>query len=56
MADLILENTVLRAPVTRPKAAMSRMAIKAIMSAYSTKPWPLSFGANNIAFSPFFII
>lgn len=36
-------------------AAITTIATKTRMSAYSTKPWPFSFGANNIViYSPFF--
>ena len=38
-------------------AAITTMATKTRMSAYSTKPWPFSLGANNMAVcSPFFWI
>ena len=52
--------TVLNAlPMIGPiinKAAITTMATKTRINAYSTKPWPLSFGENNMAFSPFFRI
>jgi hypothetical protein len=48
IADEIREKTVLNAPVTRAKTARSKMAIKAIIKAYSTRPWPFSFGENNM--------
>ena len=36
------------------RAAITTMATKTRISAYSTKPWPFSFGANNILVdSPF---
>jgi hypothetical protein len=52
--------TVLNAlPMTGPsnnKAAITTIATKTRINAYSTKPWPLSRGENNMAFSPFFKI
>jgi hypothetical protein len=47
-------------PMIGPKiirAAITTMATRTRIKAYSTKPWPFSFGANNMAFiSPFFRI
>ena len=46
-------------PMTGPsinKAAITTMATRTRINAYSTKPWPFSLGENNMAFSPFFRI
>src|SRR5450759_5009194 len=47
---LILLNTL---PMTGPriiKTAITTTATKTRIKAYSTKPWPFSFGANNMGF------
>jgi hypothetical protein len=47
---LILLNTL---PMTGPrinKTAITTTATKTRINAYSTRPWPFSFGANNIVF------
>ena len=33
--------------------AMTTIAMRARIIAYSTRPWPFSFGANNIVLFPF---
>jgi hypothetical protein len=47
---LILLNTL---PMTGPrinKTAITTTATKTRIKAYSTRPWPFSFGANNMGF------
>jgi hypothetical protein len=47
-SDVILENTE---PICVPSAAIitiTTMEIKTRINAYSTRPWPFSFGENNM--------
>jgi len=54
---LIVLNVLPMSGPRTNKAAITIMATRTRISAYSTKPWPLSFGANNIMkYSPFFWI
>ena len=49
-AMLVLLNTF---PITGPrmvKAAITTIATKTRINAYSTRPWPFSLGANNMGY------
>jgi hypothetical protein len=52
--ELILSKTLLIMGPSIAKTAITTTATKTRINAYSTKPWPFSFGANNMGFSPFF--
>jgi hypothetical protein len=54
--ELILVKTL---PMIGPRisnTAITTTATKTRINAYSTRPWPFSFGANNIAVSPPFLV
>ena len=53
IAELILVKTLPTMGPSRVKTAITTTATKTRINAYSTKPWPFSFGANNMGFSSF---
>ena len=50
MALTILEKMSPMAGPSRARITITTMATKTRINAYSTKPWPFSFGANNIGY------
>ena len=50
-ADAIRLNMVLTLVPSRPRMTITTIAIKTRINAYSTKPWPFSFAANNMVTS-----
>jgi hypothetical protein len=50
MALIIVLNTFPIAGPRRARITITTIATKTRINAYSTRPWPFSFGANNIAY------
>ena len=51
---MILLKTLLMAGPKITRMTITTMETKTRINAYSTRPWPFSFGANNMVIPPFF--